>query len=87
MRAERRWQIGRAFQPKPPSVYAGKSSHSALVLLDSVLQEKIQISESPGCKSESCDTEQGVEYLRVDFDPYSPWRVDIVARRMAHGRS
>lgn len=57
-----------------------------LLLLHSVLKQEPKIAESPGSKPKTCNTEESVEDLQVPFNPFSPGRVDIIARGLAHGR-
>ncbi len=44
-----------------------------------VLEEVIQVSESPGDKAETCDAEEGVEDLGIDFQPDPSGGVEVVA--------
>lgn len=46
----------------------------------------VEISEAPWSQTKACDAEECIEDLRVDFNPYSSWGIDIIAGRVAHGR-
>ena len=46
---------------------------------DTVLEEVIQVAETPGDKAEAGDAEKSVEDLGVDLDPDAARRIEIVA--------
>lgn len=63
-----------------------QSPEGDLLPLHSVLKQEPKVAESPGSKPKTCDAKESVEDLRVPFNPFSPGRVDIIARGVAHGR-
>lgn len=44
-----------------------------------VFEEVIKIAETPGNETEPGNAKEGVEYLRVDFEPYSSGGIEVVA--------
>jgi hypothetical protein len=68
-------------------VYASKSSDAdALALRTSKppVCPPIKIAESPRSKTETSDTEERVEDLRINLDPNPARRVDVITSGCAH---
>lgn len=80
-----RREILGARESEPTSVDAGQSSETHVVLTDPVLEEIVEVAKPPGDGAKSRDAKQRIENLRIDFDPDTPGRVDVVAGGPAHG--
>lgn len=68
-------------------MYASESSDADQLLLGiskSPVCPPVKIAEPPRGKPKASDAEECVENLRVDFDPDSSRRINIVAGRCAH---
>ena len=48
-------------------------------MADAEFHQVVEVAEAPGYEAEACDAEQGIEDLRVDFDPDAAGGVDVVA--------
>ena len=49
------------------------------------MEEVVEVAEAPGNEAEAGNAEEGVEDLRVDFDPDAARGIDIVAVFLAVG--
>lgn len=58
---------------------AAKAAEARGFVEKAVLEEVIKIAETPGDEAESGYAKESVEYLRVDFEPYSSGGVEVVA--------
>ncbi len=63
----------------------GESAQRRAVVADAEFHEVVKVAEAPGYEAEARDAEEGVEDLRVDFDPDAAWGVDVVAFFLAMG--
>lgn len=64
---------------------AREATDTGLFLLQSILQQVVQIPEAPRNKAQASDAEQGVEDLRVDLEPFLGGAIDVAAAWVAHG--
>lgn len=81
-----------SWKAEPGFVDTCETAEAVLSLHDAELEEVIEVSEAPGDETKACDTEKGVQDLRIDFDPDAAGGVDVVAvftlvivRAIAHG--
>jgi hypothetical protein len=57
----------------------------ALILADAPTHEIVKISSTPRDETESGDTKETVEDLRINLNPYFPWAVVRVTIWITHG--
>lgn len=74
----------RTGESEPGSINPSQSPESEYIFADSVLEEIVQIAEAPWDGTETCNAEEGIEDLGINFDPDTSGRVDIVTGRFAH---
>lgn len=80
----RREGVG-AWEAEPGAVDTAEASESVDVAAEAELEEVVEVAEAPGDEAEAGDAEEGVEDLRVDFDPDAAGGVDVVALFFAVG--
>lgn len=82
------WQVLRAWQTEPITAPCRQvlQRPNFLAPTKTRLQEPPGIEKALWCETEGRRTKKGVQDLRVDLDPLATRRVDVAARRMAHGR-
>ena len=64
---------------EPGAVDTAEASESVDIAAKAELEEVVEVAEAPGDEAEAGDAEEGVEDLRVDFDPDAARGLEIVA--------
>ncbi len=60
-------------------MYARQALESLVLPEHAVLQQVVEVTKPPGDEPKTRDAEERIEDLGVDFHPYSPRGVDVVA--------
>ena len=78
-------------EAEPGRMNAGKAPECVFALADAKLEQVVEIAKAPRYETEASDAEEGIEDLRVNFDPDAARGVDVIAvftgvkvRRVAH---
>lgn len=79
-----RVELVRSRKAKPSSMDTCQASKGDFLLLKSILEEVIKVTEAPGRKPKASNTEESIQDLRIPFNPLPSGRVDVVTSRNAH---
>ncbi|KAH0553132.1 hypothetical protein GP486_006683, partial [Trichoglossum hirsutum] len=73
-------------QPKPRPVDPGQPPQRFFPLPNPPPQQKPAIPKPPWYQPKARNAKKGIQYLRIDLDPFAAWGVDVVASGPAHCR-